>query len=237
MTIDMDVERLLELCLRGDRGETRDHIEHLLKTAPPDRLLMQVVLPALERIQQFDREDQASQAALNIMIRSARLAANGITQRLDPTPLDAELQPRRITLHCGTSLIEELQAEIFAAVLEHDGHLVRFLGGGVPVDEILEDIGRDDPDVLLLFAASASDAPGIREIIDTIQKIGSRPNLQIVVGGGVFRRAPGLAEEIGADLWADEPEDLRVALVDECDRRSFPEQRTVGRTRRLPKAA
>ena len=134
-------------------------------------------------------------------------------------------------------MIEELQAEIFTAVLEHDGHVVRFLGGGVPVDEILEEIGSNRPDVLLLFASSASDAPGIREIIDTIRTIDSRPDLQVVVGGGVFRRAPGLAEEIGADLWADDPVDLRIALVEEAERRSFPEQRTVGRARRLPRAA
>ena len=91
--------------------------------------------------------------------------------------------------------------------------------------------------VATVVASSASDAPGIREIIDTIRTIDSRPALQVVVGGGVFRRAPGLAEEIGADLWADDPADLRIALVEEADRRSFPEQRTVGRTRRLPKAA
>lgn len=237
MAIDTDVERLLELCLRGDRGETRDHVDRLLDETPPDRLLMSVVLPAVERIQRCDREDHASQAAINIMLRSARLVAARIIERLDPTPLDDTLAPRRITLHCGTSLAEELQGEIFAAILEHDGHVVRFLGGGVPADEILADVGRTDPDLLLLFASSAADAPGIREVIDTIRTIDSRPDLQIAVGGGIFGRAPGLAEEIGADLWADDPADLRVAIVDECDRRAFPEQRTVGRGRRLPKAA
>jgi len=237
MPFDTDVEHLLERCLGGDRGEVRDAVDHLLLDHPADDLLMNVMLPALDRVQQFDREDGASQAAVNLMVRSLRLAVGRTIERLDPTPLDATLGPRRIALHCGTSLIEELQGEIFAAVLEHDGHVVRFSGGGVPADEILAEVGRTDPDVLLLFASAASDAPGIREVIDTIRSIDSRPDLQIAVGGGVFRRAPGLAEEIGADLWADDPVDLRVAIVDEADRRAFPEQRTVGRTRRLPKAA
>ena len=237
MPFDTDVEHLLERCLRGDRGEVRDFVDTMLVTHTPDRVLMNVMLPALERVQRLDREDAASQAAVNIMIRAMRLASARVIERLDPTPLDAALGPRRISLYCGTSLVEELQGEIFAAVLEHDGHVVRFSGGGVPADEILAEVGRTDPDVLLLFASSASDAPGIREIIDTIRTIDSRPDLQIAVGGGVFRRAPGLAEEIGADLWADDPEDLRVAIVEEADRRAFPEQRTVGRTRRLPRAA
>jgi hypothetical protein len=237
MPFDTDVEHLLERCLRGDRGEVRDFVDTMLVAHAPDRVLMNVMLPALERVQRLDREDAASQAAVNIMIRAMRLASARVIEHLDPTPLDAALGPRRISLYCGTSLVEELQGEIFAAVLEHDGHVVRFSGGGVPADEILEEVGRTDPDVLLLFASSASDAPSIREVIDSIRTIDSRPNLQIAVGGGVFGRAPGLAEEIGADLWADEAEVLRVAIVEEADRRAFPEQRTVGRTRRLPKAA
>ena len=35
--------------------------------------------------------------------------------------------------------------------------------------------------------------------------------MQIVVGGGIFNRAAGLAEEIGADLWATGPDDLARA--------------------------
>ncbi len=237
MPIDTDVDLLLERCLRGDRGEVRDFVDHLLVEHAPDRLLIFGMLPALERVQQLDRADAASQSAVNVMIRALRLAAARVIERLDPTPLDPELGPRRIAIHSGCSLIEELQGEIFAAVLEHDGHVVRFSGGGVPADEILAEVGRDDPDLLLLFASSASDAPAIREAIDTIRTIDSRPDLQIAVGGGVFGRAPGLAEEIGADLWADDPEDLRIAIVEEADRRAFPEQRTVGRTRRLPRAA
>ena len=53
--------------------------------------------------------------------------------------------------------------------------------------------------------------------------------MQIVVGGGVFSRAPGLAEEIGADLWATGPEDLMEQLVQYPDVRADLEERTVGR--------
>ena len=54
----------------------------------------------------------------------------------------------------------------------------------------------------------------------------------IVVGGGVFNRAYGLAEEIGADLWAGDPLEL-VQVMNECpQRRMTGSQRTVGRKRR-----
>jgi hypothetical protein len=58
-----------------------------------------------------------------------------------------------------------------------------------------------------------------------------------VVGGGVFNRAEGLAEEIGADLWAKDPTQLLERLAGEPERRATPEQRTVGRHRRSSKSA
>jgi hypothetical protein len=56
--------------------------------------------------------------------------------------------------------------------------------------------------------------------------------MQIVVGGGVFNRAEGLAEEIGADLWARTPAELLERLESQAQRRATESQRTVGRNRR-----
>lgn len=236
MVLDTDVDRLLETCLRGDRGDVRLVVDGLLDRHAPERILANILLPALERIDRLDREDKASVSALQVLTNAVHLAANRVLGRLQATPRSSS-QPLRVLLYCGVGDSEALQGEIMASLLEHDGHDVRFAGGGVPADEILEDVGRRDPDLLLLFASSACDGPGIRKVIDTIREIDSRPDMQIVVAGGVFSRAPGLAEEIGADLWTDDPEALRLAIVEEADRRAIPEQRTVGRTRRVSRAA
>ena len=55
------------------------------------------------------------------------------------------------------------------------------------------------------------------------------PEMQIVVGGGIFNRAPGLAEELGADLWATGPDDLLEQLDQYADVRANLDDRTVGR--------
>ncbi|MEM9082333.1 MAG: hypothetical protein AAGB34_01970, partial [Planctomycetota bacterium] len=57
---------------------------------------------------------------------------------------------------------------------------------------------------------------------------------QVVVGGGVFNRAEGLAEEIGADLWGEDPMDVIQAIVDEPECRMSQDQRTVGKGKQLP---
>lgn len=83
-----------------------------------------------------------------------------------------------------------------------------------------------------MFCSAAADLPGIRGLIDTLRDVNACPETQIVVGGGVFNRAEGLAEEIGADLWASTPLDLVESIVHDPDQRATPEQRTVGRIRR-----
>ena len=86
--------------------------------------------------------------------------------------------------------------------------------------------------VLLLFASGANDLPNIRALIDTVREVGACEGMKIAVGGGVFNRAEGLAEEIGADLWASDPAELVETLLMEPARRAAAEQRTVGRKRR-----
>jgi len=112
---------------------------------------------------------------------------------------------------------------------------VTYAGGDIPADEIMGHLHRHTPDALVLFAAGPSDLPEIRRMIDRLHEIGACPQLQIIVGGGVFNRAEGLAEEIGADLWAESPTELVEAMDAEPQRRMSADQRTVGRKRRPKK--
>jgi len=133
---------------------------------------------------------------------------------------------------CGPRDSDELGAQMAVDLLEQAGFDVSFAGGNIPNDEILQIVHENKPDVLLMFASGANDLPEIRSLIDTLHEIGACPNLQIVVGGGVFNRAEGLAEEIGADLWAGNPLELVESMIGQASRRADLEQRTVGRKRR-----
>jgi len=127
--------------------------------------------------------------------------------------------------------------ELLAATLEADGYEVFFGGGGIANDEILAQCGQQHPDVLMMFASAPGDAPNIRQLVDKIRTVGACPEMQIVVGGGVFQRAEGLAAEIGADLWANTPSELLDLLEVKRERRAADTQRTVGRNRLRSRSA
>ncbi len=133
---------------------------------------------------------------------------------------------------CGRDQGEELGALISAALLEAEGYDVFFVGGGIANDELVEQINLVQPNILVMFGAIPATVPLTRLLIDRLHSIGACPQTQIVVGGGVFNRAEGLAEEIGADLWAQNPEELVNVIIENPQRRMSADQRTVGRKRR-----
>jgi methanogenic corrinoid protein MtbC1 len=228
------VERLFERLIAGDRGAARAIVQESLdEGVSAEELSHTVYWPVLEMVNSLYRADQLSRLAHHYATRLLRSLVDQAQAAYEQKPS----RDRTILMFSGSSEADELAGQLVADLIEAEGYEVWFGGGGVASDEVLAEVGARTPDVLLMFASAPGDAPHIRKLIDTIRTIGAHPQLQIVVGGGVFNRAEGLAEEIGADLWATDPAELLDRLAREPDRRATPDQRTVGRHRRSSKSA
>jgi methanogenic corrinoid protein MtbC1 len=229
---ELIIEQLFAMLVAGDRPAARCLVQDTLAdNVSAEQFAHEVLWPVSETIGSLYRADQLTNLAHHYASRLLR-------SLVDQLQVCYEQRPRRnrsILMFCGPSEGDEMEAQLVADLAEADGYDIIFGGGGIAGDEILGEIGSRHPDILLMFASSAVDLPAIRRLIDTIREIGACPGLQIVVGGGVFNRADGLAEEIGADLWVKKPQELLHRLVEEKDRRATPEQRTVGRNRRVVK--
>ncbi|MCP3906261.1 MAG: hypothetical protein GY715_21770 [Planctomycetes bacterium] len=232
MNEEIIVERLFQALTAGDRACARGIVmETQLASLPAEELANRVFWPALEMINQLFRADQLTTLAHHYATRLLRSLVDQAQARYE----QKARREHKILMFCGDREVDDLAAQLAADLLEADGYEVFFSGGGVANDEILEEVGVHRPQTLLMFGSAPGDAPNIRQLIDHIRSIGACPEMQIVVGGGVFNRAEGLAEEIGADLWACEPSELIERLGSERARRATPEQRTVGRNRRTTK--
>lgn len=222
-------ERLFGELITGQRVNARDLMTEMQNEGlAAEDIAHEVLWPASEMISELYRNDQLTNLAHHYATRLLR-------SLVDQVQVHYEQQARRnrsVLMFCGLNEADELEAQLVADLAEADGYDITFGGGGIASDEILAEVGNRHPDVLLMFASSPTDLPGIRHLIDTIREIGACPNLQVVVGGGVFNRAEGLAEEIGADIWATQPRELLGKLVAQKDRRATPAQRTVGRNRK-----
>jgi hypothetical protein len=88
-----------------------------------------------------------------------------------------------------------------------------------------------------MFGTLPSGVPAVRKLIDYLREVNSCPEMQIMCCGGIYKRAEGLAEEIGADLYAPDAADAVTIANQHPTRKATVDQQTVGRTRRIRKAA
>lgn len=234
MNQDILVERFFQALVCGDRNGVRSLVDETVSSRmPAEQLSHEVLWPVLDMVSSLYRADQLTTLAHHYATRLLRTVIDQAQARYGRKPR----RGRKILLFCGRGETDELAGSIAADLAEADGYDVYFGGGGVANDEILSEVGEHRPDILLMFSSSPGDAPNIRVLIDSIRGVGACPGMQIVVGGGVFNRAEGLAAEIGADLWARTPFELLERLQGEPHRRAMPEQRTVGRSRKAPRTA
>jgi methanogenic corrinoid protein MtbC1 len=224
----------LEPLLAGERVACRQTIERAFSDGcGAAQLLTDLIWPAMERIQALYREDRITQSSLNLATRLNRSITDQLAARLDGKASNG----RSALVFCGHAEPEELGGQITADLFEADGWQVRFAGGGVPEDEVLKLIGDLRPDLLILFATLPSAMPAVRRLIDYLRQVNSCPQMQILCCGGIYKRAEGLAEEIGADLYAPDAASALVTATENPTRRATVDQQTVGRTRRIRKAA
>ncbi len=227
MNTEAMIERLFPMLIAGDRGQARATVTTWIdEGCTAETLTEQVYWPLHEMIADLYRKDQLTTLAHHCAVRLLRT----LVDQAQAAYTQNERNGRTMMLFCGDTETDDMAAQMVADLAEADGWQVCFGGGGIAYDELLATAQERRPDVMLMFSSSAADAPGIRQLIDQIRGVGACPEMQIAVGGGVFNRAPGLAEEIGADVWASTPAAIIESLNANPEQRATPEQRTVGRT-------
>lgn len=223
------MERLFGVLVSGDRAGAKQIVQETLdQGASAQRVITDLLWPTYSTIEKMYRSDKMTTLVHHMSTRLLRVLTDQTAMHLEHEASNG----RTVLAFCGPTDADELGAQMAVDLMEAGGFSVRFAGGGIAGDEILEEVQSTQPHALVMFASAPSDLPEIRRIIDNISEIGAWKHTQVIVGGGVFNRADGLAEEIGADLWASTPGELVEAMLDEPERRAEPDQRTVGRKRR-----
>ncbi|MDD4891874.1 MAG: cobalamin B12-binding domain-containing protein [Phycisphaerae bacterium] len=189
----------LNALLEANRSQARLLIAQAIHQAGRVEEVYDTLLwPIIEHLDHLLRIESINRATHELAVRIHRQICDQVAAHL---PMMGQ-HGKRVVLTCGAGEPEELAGQLVADRFEADGWEVYFLGGGVPNDEILQLIGRVRPQVMVVFASKPAELPGVRRMLDLIRGVNVCPGMNVLVGGGVFNRAEGLAEEIGADLSA-----------------------------------
>ncbi len=222
------LERYLSKLLAGDRAGCRAIIEETLKSGmPANTVYMDIIWPIMVEVDQLYQNDIIDSAQEAFATRINRTIVDQLQNKLPRKCATA----KRIVV-CSTSAEQgELGAQMITDLFESEGWEARFLGNSVNMDDILSFVHSWRPDILLLYGVTAKEAPGIRNLVDKIKAVNACPHMKVMLSGGIFDRAEGLWEEIGADMHASTAaEAVRLASVQETDRPK--PKRTIKRRRK-----
>lgn len=220
--------RYLDALLRGDRKGCRSVIEETLQRGvPANSVYLHLIWPVMAEIERLLRADKITSVQEHLATRVNRTIVDQLQNKLPRRPA----KHKKIVVSCTRDELQELGAQMIADLFESDGWDVRFPGGGLNNDDIFAFINQYAPDVLLIYGTTPKQAPDVRRLIDRIRGVNAWPDLRIIVSGGLFNRAEGLWEEIGADGFAATAAEVLQVAADESQV-AQPDRRTVNRRKR-----
>lgn len=207
------LERYLVALLQGSRQQSRSVVEEALQSGiPANTVYAEMIWPIMVEIEKLGNEDRISPTEEHMATRINRTIVDQLQNKLPRRPI----RNKKIIVACAQNEMQELGAQIIADLFESDGWEVKFLGGGLTNDDILAFVNEYSPDILLIYGTAPKQAPTIRQLIDTIKDINARPDMRIMLSGGLFNRAEGLWEEMGADLFASTAHEAVRAASSDC---------------------
>ena len=222
------LERYLRALLKGDRPGSRSVIEEALQCGvPANTVYTDIIWPIMVEIDKLSRGDKISSTQEAFATRINRTIVDQLQNKLPRKPKTE----KKIVVYSACSEQGELGAQMMTDLFESSGWEVRFVGSGVCQDDLIGFTNTYNPDVLLIYGMQADKAPDTRAMIDQVKGINACPDMKIMLSGGIFDRAEGLWEEIGADMYADSAAmAVEIASADEKD---LPKpQRTINRRKK-----
>lgn len=206
-------ERYLEALLTGDRTNSRSVIEETLQTGTTAlTVYVDLIWPIMCEIDKLRRQERITPVQEHLATRINHTIVDQLQNKLPRRPSKSQ----KVVICCAQDQLQELGSQMITDLFESDGWEVRFVGGGLTNDDILGFINSYAPDLLIIYGTAPKQAPQVRSLIDNIKGVNAWPNMRIMLSGGLYNRAEGLWEEMGADLFADTAQAaLRVAETNE----------------------
>jgi len=194
-------------------GEVRQAIEGVLNALEggltAEEAILRVLMPAQREIGRLWHLAQVSVAEEHLVTSTTQRLMAVIASR-------APRRPDRGTTAVAAAVAgnaHDVGIRAIAYLLELDGWRSIYLGHDVPSDELPNAVHFFAADLVLLSSSLSLQLKPLAQTIAAIREQCDRP-VKILVGGIVFRDAPDLWRELGADGYAAEAhEALRLAAA------------------------
>ena len=197
--VDSPEERLFQAILNGKADEaaaaTKAAID--LQIAPQD-LINQQMIRAMGEVGQRFQDGQAFVPQL-LMAGRAMKAALELLKPMLAGAADTTLG--KVVIGTVKGDLHDIGKNLVASMLEGCGFEVVNIGIDVSADQFIEEVKKNEPDILCMSALLTTTMGYMKEVIDALETAGIRQQVKVMVGGAPVTQ--GFADEIGADGYSD----------------------------------
>jgi len=192
-------ERLFQAILNGKSDEaaaaTKDAIAQQMS---PQDLINGQMIRAMGEVGQRFQDGQAFVPQL-LMAGRAMKAALELLKPLLSGGSAATLG--KVVIGTVKGDLHDIGKNLVASMLEGCGFEVVNIGIDVSADKFIDEIKKNEPDILCMSALLTTTMGYMKEVIDALEEAGIRHQVKVMVGGAPVTQ--GFADEIGADGYSD----------------------------------
>ena len=192
-------ERLFQAILNGKSDEAAAATKEAIaqQIAPQDLINGQMIRAMGEVGQRF----QDGKAFVPQLLMAGR-AMKAALELLKPMMAgSASTSIGKVVIGTVKGDLHDIGKNLVASMLEGCGFEVVNIGIDVSADKFIEEVKKNQPDILCMSALLTTTMGYMKEVIDALEAAGIRNQVKVMVGGAPVTQ--GFADEIGADGYSD----------------------------------
>ena len=192
-------ERLFQAILNGKSDEAAAATKEAIaqQIAPQDLINGQMIRAMSEVGQRF----QDGKAFVPQLLMAGR-AMKAALELLKPMMAgSASTSIGKVVIGTVKGDLHDIGKNLVASMLEGCGFEVVNIGIDVSADTFIEEVKKNQPDILCMSALLTTTMGYMKEVIDALETAGIRNQVKVMVGGAPVTQ--GFADEIGADGYSD----------------------------------
>ena len=192
-------ERLFQAILNGKSDDaasaTREAVAQNI--APADLINGQMIRAMGEVGQRF----QDGKAFVPQLLMAGRAMKSALELLKPMLAGSASTSIGKVVIGTVKGDLHDIGKNLVASMLEGCGFEVINIGIDVSADKFIEEVKKNQPDILCMSALLTTTMGYMKEVIDALETAGIRHQVKVMVGGAPVTQ--GFADEIGADGYSD----------------------------------
>ena len=190
----------LDALRQGDRRAAF----HVLDSALDDGMelreaYLDVVQPAMREIGRLWQQNELTVAEEHLATAISEAAMSRMFERVF---VWRDVRTPRLIAACAAEERHQMGLRMLCDLLELDGWETTYLGAAVPIESLVDLVGKHQPSAVAISATIAPHIPRVRDAIAAIRAAELPVQPVIAVGGRAFLADPALATRVGADITA-----------------------------------